>query len=218
MPTLPSSLSDVAVAYLKDYEALFDPKARADEEKLRATLAKLKISPWPALFEIERDFGGLCFAGWILGPYAMVKKSPRLKKTRAKPVPLVCVGGNETGRLLADESGRIWDADAAAGTVTLRADSMERRIEREAYGSQIDVFRQYSYKILPSTVSAADAAKKLGLPLIEKPSDEHESVWQTETLTVLKTTDDVRVFAKTEAALAEAVAAFAHGKHERDPT
>ena len=52
-PKLPSSLSDVALAYLKAYEARFDPIARADEEKLRATLAKLKIEPWAALFEIE---------------------------------------------------------------------------------------------------------------------------------------------------------------------
>lgn len=206
-PKLPSSLSDVALAYLKAYEARFDPKARAEPEKLRATLAKLKIEPWPVLFEIERDFGGLVFAEWILGPYAMVKKSPKLKKTRATPVPLVCVGGNDTGRLLADESGQIWDEDAAAGTVRLRADSMERRIEREAYGSQIDVFRQHSYKILPSKVSAADGAKKLGLPLIEKPSDKNESVWQSDELTVWKSTDDVRVFAKTDAALEKAVAA-----------
>jgi hypothetical protein len=196
------------VAYLKDYGARFDPKARADEATLRATLAKLKIKPWPVLFEIERDFGGLCFADWILGPYAIVKKAPRLKNTRAEPVLLVCVGVNDTGRLLVDESGQIWDADAAAGSVRLRADSMERRIEREAYGSQIDVLRQHSYKILPSTVSAAAGAKRLGLPLIEKPSDKHESVWQSDELTVWKSTDDVRVFAKTDAALEKAVAAF----------
>jgi hypothetical protein len=105
-------------------------------------------------------------------------------------------------------SGQIWDEDAAAGTVGLRADSMERRMEREAYGSQIDVLGQYSYKILPGTVSAADAANKLGLPRIEKASDEHETFWQSDALTVSKTTDDGRVFARTDAALAEALAAF----------
>ena len=204
-PKLPGSLSDVAVAFFEAYEARFDLAARADDETLRATLAKLKIEPWPVLFEIERDFGGLCFAEWLFGPYCLVKKAPRLKKTRANPVPLVCVGVSPTGRLLADESGRIWDEDV--GSIRLRADSMQRRIEREAYGDNIHALRQYSYEILPSAVAAA-GAKRLRLPLIRVASDAFERVWQSDELTVWKSTDDVRVFAKNDAALKTAVAAL----------
>lgn len=135
-----------------------------------------------------------------------MKKAPRLKKTRANPVPLVCVGVNDTGRLLVDESGRIWDEDV--GSIRLRADSMQRRIEREAHGDNIHALRQYSHEILPSTVAAAAGAKRLRLPLIRVASDDYESVWQSDALTVWKSTDDVRVFAKNDAALKIAVAAL----------
>jgi hypothetical protein len=211
-PKLPSSLSDVAVAYFEGYAARFDLKARADDETLRATLAKLKIEPWPVLFEIERDFGGLCFAegggDWLLGAYAIAKKAPRMKNTRARPVPLVCIGVNDTGPLYVDEAGQIWDADEAAGSLRLRADGMARRMEREAYGLRIHELRQgVHYEILPSSVAAAAGAKKLGLPLIRKASDAFERVWQSDEFTVLKTTDDVRVFATSAAGLAKALAA-----------
>lgn len=210
-PQLPS-LSDVAVAYLQGLAARFDLAARADHETLRATLAKLKIEPWPALLEIEREFGGLRFAegggDWLLGPYAIAKTAPRLKNTRANPVPLVCVGVNDTGGLFADEAGRIWDEDAAAGSLRLRADSMQRRIEREAYGDNIGALGQYRFEVLPSTVSAAAGAKQLGLPLIRRASDKFERVWQSDKLTVWKSTHDVRVFAKSDAALKKAVAAL----------
>jgi len=205
-PQLPRSLSEVAVAFFEAYEARFDLAARADDDTLRATLGKLKIEPWPVLFEIERDFGGLCFAEWLFGLQALVKKAPRLKKTRANPVPLVCVGVNPTGRMLVDESGQIWDEDV--GSIRLRADSMQRRIEREAYGDHISALRQYSHEILPSTVAAAAGAKRLRLPLIRVASDAFECVWQNDELTVWKSTDDVRVFAKNDAALKTAVAAL----------
>ncbi|MEO8702050.1 MAG: hypothetical protein ABI867_18550 [Kofleriaceae bacterium] len=84
---------------------------------------------------------------------------------------------------------------------------MQRRIEREAYGGNIDVLGPYSFKNLPSSVSAAAGAKKLELPLIRKASDKFERVWQSDKLTVLKTTHDVRVFAKTAAALEKATTA-----------
>lgn len=58
----------------------------------------------------------------------------------------------------------------------------------------------------PVSVSAAAGAKKLGLPLIKKASDQFERVWQSDKLTVWKSTNDVRVFAKTDAALKKAVA------------
>lgn len=208
-PQLPGSLSDVAVAFFAAYEARFDLTARADDETLRATLAKRNIEPWPVLFEIERDFGGLCFGESLFGPYCIVKKAPRLRNTRANPVPLVCVGVNDTGRLLVDESGQIWDEDV--GSIRLRADSMQRRIEREAYGDHIHALRQYSHEILPSAVAAAAGAKRLGLPLIRKASDAFERVWQSDELTVWKSTDDVRVFAKDDAALKTAVAALQRG-------
>ena len=212
VPQLLSSLSDVAVGYLEQLAARFDLAARADDKKLRATFAKLNIKPWPALLEIERDFGGLRFAegrgDWLLGPYAIVTQAPRLKNTKASPVLLVCVGVNDTGGLFADEPGQIWDEDAAAGSPRLRADSMQRRIEREAYGDNIGVLGQYSFKILPSTVSAAAGAKKLRLPLIRAASDTFERVWQSDKLTVWKSTHDVRVFAKSDAALNKALAAL----------
>ncbi len=205
-PQLPGSLSDVAVAFFEAYGARFDLAARADDETLRAALAKRNIEPWPVLFEIERAFGGLCFGESLFGPYCIVKKAPRLRNTRSTPVPLVCVGVNDTGRLLADESGQIWDEDV--GSIRLRADSMQRRIEREAYGDNIDALRQYSHEILPSSVAAAAGAKRLGLPLIRVASDAYERVWQSDELTVWKSTDDVRVFAKNDAALKTAVAAL----------
>jgi hypothetical protein len=198
----------VTVAYLQGHAARFDLDARADPRALRAMLAKQKLEPWPTLFAIERDFGGLRFADWVLGPHAIVKTSPRLKTTRARPVPLVCVGVNDTGRLLADDSGQIWDEDAAAGSVRLRADSMRRRLEREAYGEHIRVLRQHRFEILPSSVAAEAGAKRLALPLIRKASDQHERVWQSDQLTVWRSTDDVRVFATTDAALKQAVAAL----------
>jgi hypothetical protein len=208
-PKLPSSLSAVAVAYLKGYASRFDLAARAEPDVLRATLAKLKIEPWPVLFDIERDFGGLCFAGdWLIGPYAIVKRAPRLKNTRARPVPLVCVGVNDTGPMFTDEAGQIWDTDVAAGSIRLRADGMQRRIEREAHAIRVgDLGQHVHYQILPRTVPAAAGAKKLGLPLIRKASDAYERVWQTDELTVWKSTDDVRVFAKSAAALEKALAA-----------
>jgi hypothetical protein len=210
-PKLPKTLSDVAVAYLDGLAARFDLTARADDATLRATLAKRKLDPWPVLFEIERDFGGLCFAegggDWLLGAYAIAVKTPKLRNTRTSPVPLVCVGVNDTGPMYVDAAGQIWDADAAAGSLRLRADSMQRRIEREAYGDHIGALGQHRFEILPLTVAAAAGAKKLGLPLIRKASDANERVWQSADLTVLRTTDDVRVFAKTDAALKKAVAA-----------
>jgi len=214
-PKLPKTLGEVAVAHLSVRSARFDLTARADEPTLRATLAKLKIDPWPVLFEIERDFGGLRFAeaseDWLLGPYAITKKAPKLRNTRPRPVPLVCVGVNDTGPLFVDASGQIWDADSAAGSLHLRADSMQRRLEREAYGDHIRVLGQHRYEILSITASAAAGAKKLGLPLIIKASDAIERVWQSADLTVWRSTDDVRVFAKTDAALKKAVAALGAG-------
>lgn len=194
-PKLPSSLSEVAVRYLETRAARFE-----------VSVSARKIKLWPALLEIERTFGGLHFADWLLGPSAIVMKAPKLRNTRTSPVPLVCVGVNDTGRLFADEGGQIWDEDAAAGSLRLRADCMERRIEREAYGFHIGVLGQHRFKVLPSSVSAAAGAKKLGLPLIKKASDQFERVWQSDKLTVWKSTDDVRVFAKTDAALKKAVA------------
>lgn len=113
-PGFSSSLSAVALAFLEAYDARFDPAARADEETLRAALAKRSIAPWPVLFEIERAFGGLRFGESLFGPYCVIKRAPRLRSTRSQPAPLVCVGVNDTGRLLVDELGRIWDEDAAA--------------------------------------------------------------------------------------------------------
>lgn len=44
--------------------------------------------------------------------------------------------------------------------------------------------------------------------MIKKPSDKNESVLQSDEFTVWKSTDDVRVFAKTGAELEKALAAF----------
>lgn len=210
-PALPSSLSAVTLAWLTRQGARFDPAARVPSAELRARLGTLKLAPWPVLLEIERDFGGLRFAegrgDWLLGPIAVAKAAPRLRRTRTKPVPLVCVGFNDTGGLFADESGQIWDDDAAANSLRLRSATMAGRLEREAYGFRIGLLGQRSHQILPR-VGAAAAAKKLRLPLIEAASDEHERVWQSSALTVWESTDDVRVFAKSPAALAKAVAAF----------
>lgn len=208
-PKLPGSLSEVAVAFLEKRGARFDLEARAEPEKLRGALAKLKVAPWPALLELEREFGGLRFADWLLGPFAVITEAPKLRNTKSSPVALVCVGVNDTGRLFADEAGQIWDEDMAAGSLRLRADSMERRLEREAYAFRIGVLGQRCFKVLPSSVSAAAGAKRLKLRLIGKASDQFERVWQSDTLTVWKSTDDVRVFAKTEVALKKAVASLA---------
>ncbi len=211
-PKLPTTLSAVAVAHLERRAVRFDLDARADPDTLRRTLAKAKLAPWPVLFDLERDFGGLRFAegseDWLLGTHAVITCEPRVRTTRSKPVPLVCVGVNATGRLLIDESGNIWDEDEAANSVHLRADGMERRLEREAHGFRTNVLGQRFYEVLPSTIAAAAGAKKLGLPLVKKASDAHEKVWQNASLTVLKTTDDVRVFAKTDAALQKALTAL----------
>jgi len=85
--TLPASLSDVAREHLERRAARIDPAAHADDKKLQTTLAALKIKPWPALLDIERDFGGLRFAeeseAWLLGTYAMAKKIPKRRDCSA---------------------------------------------------------------------------------------------------------------------------------------
>lgn len=170
-------------------------------------LEALKLETWPVLFEVEHDFGGVCFGEWVLGTAANAKRSQKEPMKKAGGVPLVCVGVNDTGRLLIDQSGRIWDEDVSANSLRLRADSMRRRIEREAYGDNINALTQYSYEILPKRVNAAAGARALGLPLIKSASDAFERVWQSDKLTVWKSTDDVRVFAKNAAQLKKAVAA-----------
>jgi hypothetical protein len=210
--TLPSSLSDVSHRYLEKRAARFDGAARADDAKLRATLEALKIKRWPVLFEIERDFGGLRFAeeseAWLIGPYAIAKSTPKWVTENVGGVPLVCVGRNDTGGLFTDESGQIWDEDAAEGAIFPRADSMTRRLEKEAYNRNIHELKQRKYKILPRKADAAGGARRLELPLVTVASDEIGSMWQNEDFTVLKSTNDVRVFAKTDAALKRAVAAL----------
>jgi hypothetical protein len=207
---LPSSLSDVSRRFLQMHGARFDAAARADEATLRATLDALKIKPWPVLFEIERDFGGLRFAeeseAWLLGPYAIAKSTPEWVTETINGAPLVCVGRNDTGGLFADKSGLIWDEDAAEGAIVLRADSMKRRLEKEAYSRNIHELRQRKYKILPREADAAGGARRLDLPLVTFASDEIGSMWQNEDLTVSKSANDVRVFAKTDAALERALA------------
>lgn len=210
--TLPSSLSDASHRYLEKHAARFDAAARADDATLRATLEALKIEPWPVLFEIERDFGGLRFAedseAWLIGPHAIAVSTPEWVTENVGGVRLVCVGRNDTGGLFADESGQIWDEDAAEGAIFPRADSMKRRLEKEAYNRNIQELEQRKYEILPLEADAATGALRLGLPLVTAASDAIGSVWQNEDFTVLKSTDDVRVFAKTDAELARAVAAF----------
>jgi len=208
--TLPASLSDVAREHLERRAARIDPAAHAEDKKLQTTLAALKIKPWPALLDIERDFGGLRFAeeseAWLLGTYAMAKKIPKRMTTKVDGTLLVCVGGNDTGRLFADESGQIWDEDAVAGTLLRRAESMQRRLEKEAYGGNISELGQHSFKALAASIDADAGSRALGVPLVQVASDEIERIWQSDKLTVWRSTEDVRVFAKTAAALAKAVA------------